>query len=123
MIKNQVVRSGIFVLGLLSLILGVVGVFLPLLPTTPFILLAAWCFLNSSEKAHRWMYRQPYFGKALKDWEKNRAIARPTKVLAISMIVFSVVFMWFKIDSLWVRYLVTALMVFVVVFIFTRNEG
>ncbi len=120
--KNRVIRLCLFSLGILSVGLGTLGVFLPLLPTTPFLLLAAWCFLKSSERAHAWIYRQPLFGKALKDWEKNRSIARPTKVLAISMIILSVVFLWSRVNDLWIKYLVTALLLIVSIFISTRNE-
>ena len=122
-VKNRVVRSCIFVLGILSVVLGAIGVILPVLPTTPFILLAAWCFLKSSERAHGWIFRQPLFGKALQDWEKDRSIARPTKVLAISMIVISVILIWLIVSNLWIKYLVTALLLFVSVFISTRSEG
>jgi uncharacterized protein len=121
-VKNRVVRLGIYSLGIISLGLGAIGVFLPLLPTTPFVLLAAWCFLKSSPSAHGWIYRQPVFGKALKDWEKNRAIARPTKVLAVSMIIFSVIFLWIRVGNSYVKYSVTALLLFVALFISTRNE-
>lgn len=120
--KNRVVRLCLFILGIFSVGLGILGVFLPVLPTTPFLLLAAWCFLKSSETAHGWIYRQPLFGKALKNWEKNRSIARPTKVLAVSMIVLSVVFIWLKVSNLWVKYSVVTLLVFVSFFISTRND-
>ncbi len=122
-VKNRAIRSCIFVLGILSVVLGAIGVFLPVLPTTPFILLAAWCFLRSSGRAHNWMYRQPLFGKALKDWENARSIARSTKVLAIFMIVLSVLFIWIRVSNPWIRYLVTILLLFVSVFISKRNEA
>ena len=121
-VKNRAVRSFIFAVGILSVVLGSIGAFLPILPTTPFILLAAWCFLKSSERAHVWIHRQPLFGKALKDWEKNQSIARPTKVLAISMIALSATFIWLKVSNLWIKYFVTILLLFVSVFILTRNE-
>jgi uncharacterized protein len=121
-VKNRIVRLCLFSFGILSVGLGTLGVFLPLLPTTPFLLLAAWCFLKSSERAHGWIYRQPLFGKALRDWEKNRSIARPTKLIAISMIILSVVFLWSRVNDLWIKYLVTALLLIVSIFISTRNE-
>lgn len=122
-VKNRVIRSCIFVLGTLSVVLGAIGVLLPVLPTTPFILLAAWCFLRSSRRAHNWIYRQPLFGKALRDWENARSIARSTKVLAISMIVLSLVIIWVKVCNPWIRYLVTILLLFVSIFISKQNEA
>lgn len=68
--------------GLLFLALGAVGVFLPLLPTTPFLLLAAACFSRSSRRMHAWLLRNRLFGPVLRDWEQRGAIARRTKWFA-----------------------------------------
>lgn len=120
-VRNRFIRSCIFIIGILSIVLGAIGAFTPVLPTTPFILLAAWCFLKSSEKAHAWLYRQPLFGKALQDWEKNRSIPRPTKAVAITMIALSIVFIWVKVDGSQIRYSVTLLLLLVSAFILTRD--
>lgn len=123
LIRNPILRHLVFAVGVVSVGLGLLGAFLPVLPTTPFILLAAWCFVRSSQKAHDWLYRQPFFGPALQDWEENRAIARKTKIIAISMIMISLTVMWFKVSNEWVRYFVTALLAAVSAFIVTRNES
>ena len=68
--------------GLLCLALGAVGIFVPLLPTTPFLLLAAACFSRSSRRMHAWLLANRVFGPILRDWEERRAIARRTKLLA-----------------------------------------
>lgn len=120
-VRNRFIRSCIFIIGILSIVLGAIGAFTPVLPTTPFILLAAWCFLKSSEKAHAWLYRQPLFGKALQDWGKNRSIPRPTKAVAITMIALSIVFIWVKVDGSQIRYSVTLLLLLVSAFILTRD--
>lgn len=120
-VRNRLIRSCIFILGILSIALGVAGAFTPVLPTTPFVLLAAWCFLKSSEKAHAWLYRQPLFGKALQDWERNRSIPRSTKVIAITMIALSIVFIWVKVDGPQIRYSVTLLLLLVSAFILMRD--
>jgi len=122
-INNRTLRTFIFSLGFLSLALGIIGAFLPLLPTTPFVLLAAWCFLKSSEKTHQWLYQQPALGKILRDWEQYRAIALRTKVIAISMMALSLLFTWVKVtEFLWLKIAVTALLVAVSIFIATRNS-
>jgi len=61
-------------LGYVSLVLGFVGVFLPLLPTTPFVLLAAFFFSKGSERLHRWLINHPRFGSYLRDWEAEQVI-------------------------------------------------
>jgi uncharacterized membrane protein YbaN (DUF454 family) len=122
LIKNQLLRTLVFVAGCTSVVVGVIGIFVPLLPTTPFILLAAWCFVRSSEKAHQWIYSHPAFGKALTDWEKNRSIAPGTKALAVSTILLSVVFIWVKVNNEWVKYSVTVFLAGVSLFILTRKS-
>jgi len=71
------------ILGLVSLGLGALGVVLPLLPTTPFVILAAFCFARSSPRLHDWLRRNPVFGKAIDDWHANRAISRKGKIAAV----------------------------------------
>ncbi|QLY27310.1 YbaN family protein [Bdellovibrio sp. KM01] len=115
-------RSALVVLGSVSLILGIIGAFLPVLPTTPFVLLSAWCFLRSSEKAHAWLYRQPLFGKALTDWDRNKAISRKNKVIAITMILFSLCFMWWSVPNTYLVASLTVVLLAVSIFIATRNE-
>ena len=62
-------------LGIVSVALGAVGVFLPLLPTTPFILLALWCFARSSERFHQWLMKHPNFGPLITLWYSDEGIA------------------------------------------------
>ncbi|WP_210415692.1 YbaN family protein [Bdellovibrio sp. ZAP7] len=121
-VKNPVLRNVLLVLGSVSLILGIIGAFLPVLPTTPFVLLSAWCFLRSSDKAHAWLYRQPLFGKALTDWDRNKAISRRTKVVAITMILCSLCFMWWTVPNTYLVVSLTVVLLAVSVFIATRNE-
>jgi len=72
-------------LGLFFLLLGSIGVVLPLLPTTPFVLLAAACFARSSPRMHSWILQSELFGPMLRDWDKNKCISRKVKWLAILM--------------------------------------
>lgn len=75
-------------LGFLFVGVAVLGVILPLLPTTPFVLLAAACFARSSEKWHRWMLANDTFGPMIRNWEKNRCISCRVKLIAIASMVF-----------------------------------
>lgn len=71
--------------GVLSLVTGIVGIFLPLLPTTPFVLLAAFCFSRSSARCERWLLAHKTFGPMVRDWRANHAIPLRAKQLAWSM--------------------------------------
>lgn len=87
---TKVVRLFALVFGFTCVAIGAIGIFVPLLPATPFFLMAAWLFLNCSKKAHDWLQRQPVIGVALRDWESRRSISTKTKIIAISMILLSV---------------------------------
>ncbi|NRB72315.1 MAG: YbaN family protein [Xanthomonadales bacterium] len=71
-------------LGFLALGLGIIGIALPLLPTTPFVLLAAFCFARSSERLHQWLLQHPLFGPMISNWRDHGAIGRGTKLLSVS---------------------------------------
>ena len=68
--------------GGIALILGVIGAVLPLLPTTPFLLLAAFCFSQSSERLHNWLMTHPKLSPPIKDWQQHGAISRKAKILS-----------------------------------------
>lgn len=76
-------------LGWLSVGLGVIGIFLPLLPTTPFMLLAAWLFAKGSPRLHDWICNHPRFGEPIRQWNEHGVINRRAKALA--MLAFLVV--------------------------------
>lgn len=81
------VRWAWLIAGWAALALGTVGIFLPLIPTTPFILVAAWCFSKGSERMHRWLLEHRRFGPMVRDWERHGVIRLRAKVLATGMIV------------------------------------
>jgi uncharacterized membrane protein YbaN (DUF454 family) len=74
------------VLGLLALALGGIGVVVPVLPTTPFVLLAAACFARSSPRFHSWLLRSRVFGPTIRSWQTTRCVSRQTKAVAIGLI-------------------------------------
>ncbi|HSW07222.1 YbaN family protein [Aquabacterium sp.] len=78
------------VAGVLSLATGIVGIFVPLLPTTPFVLLAAFCFSRSSARCERWLLTHPRFGPTVRDWREHRAVPlRAKQASAVMMTVGS----------------------------------
>jgi uncharacterized protein len=68
-----------------ALLTGIVGIFLPLLPTTPFVLLAAFCFSRGSERCERWLLEHPRFGPMVRDWRERRAVPLRAKQFAVVM--------------------------------------
>ncbi len=90
--------------------LAVLGSILPLLPTTPFLLLASWCFYRGSPRIHAWLHRSPVFGPTLDDWHHYRGIRRGMKRRAIAMVT-GVVALSLLLNSLpgWLRWAAFAL--------------
>lgn len=73
--------------GALCLLLALIGVVLPLLPTTPFVILAAACFARSSPRLHAWLLHHRLFGPVLQNWETKRCIPRRIRWLALTMMI------------------------------------
>lgn len=82
LIKNPVTRLLFVGLGWMSIALGVIGLFVPLLPTTPFLLLAAYFFSNSSQRFYLWMVSHPVLGKPVQEWQKHGVIRPKAKALS-----------------------------------------
>ncbi len=82
-----------FLLGWLFFLLGAIGVVLPLLPTTPFMLLALWAFSRSSDRFYHWLYNHPLFGPTLQKWDQYRVIPLAAKVMSISVMSISFIYM------------------------------
>lgn len=108
--------------GLLALALGVIGLFLPLVPTVPFLLLAAFCFGRSSQRLHDWLLAHRSFGPPIRDWQRRGAIARRTKwISSVSILAALGLSIALDVKPIIVGIQVVAL-IFVAVFIWTRPE-
>ena len=120
---NSAMRLVWIGLGLLAVGLGVVGLLLPLLPTTPFMLLAAACFAKSSPRLHDWLVNHRVFGPAIADWRDHRAI-RP-KAKRMALVAMSAAFGLSLFLGLPVRVLAVQAVVLVVMgsWIWTRPDG
>lgn len=71
------------IIGTLALVLGAIGLFLPVLPTTPFVILAAACYLRSSKRMHAWILQSRLFGETIENFQAGRGLKRDTKIRAI----------------------------------------
>lgn len=87
---KSIIKLLLIIIGVISMVLGVIGIFLPVLPTTPFLLLAAACFIRSSERLYNFLIKNKYFGKYIKDYREGKGIPKKTKILAISLLWISI---------------------------------
>lgn len=105
-ISEKIKRIIFIVFGTLFLIIGAIGVFIPVLPTTPFLLLAAACYLRGSERLHRWMINNSVFGEFIRNYMEGRGIRPGQKIFTIMflwlMIIFSI---FYVVDSFLLRIL------------------
>ena len=108
--------------GFIFLGLGFLGMFLPLMPTTPFILLAAWFFSRSSKKIENWIMNHRIFGQLIINWKKHRAINRKSKIYAVIMIVITFFSTTFFIPFFYVDIFLITLGIILCLFIMTRAE-
>lgn len=81
--------------GAIALVAGVVGIVLPLVPTAPFVLLAAYCFSRGSTRYEHWLLTHPYFGPMVRDWRASHALPLRAKQLASVMMILSSLLAWY----------------------------
>ncbi|WP_270049368.1 YbaN family protein [Ignatzschineria rhizosphaerae] len=111
----------LMILGGISLFLGILGVFLPLLPTTPFILLTAFCWARSSERFHTWLLENKHFGPMVHNWETNRVIPIKMKWLSTIMMNGAIMTTVFTMpnDRWWLKLIMIAISIFTSIWIWS----
>jgi uncharacterized membrane protein YbaN (DUF454 family) len=125
--RSPTVRWLLWTAGSISLVLGLIGVVLPGLPTTPFVLLAAACYAKASPRLHGWLLNHRFMGPMIRDWETHRSLTRRTKTVAqVSMVLMVGLSAWsFRTQPLVLGVLLIAAVIGVVVVarIPTRPSG
>jgi uncharacterized protein len=112
------------VLGVLCLGLGVVGAVLPLVPATPFVLLAAFFLSRGSPRIHRWLLHNPWLGPVIYKWQHGGVVSRSTKVIATLMIAAALLYQWiFGGIPVWGKGVFTAVLFGVMAFLWSRPES
>jgi uncharacterized membrane protein YbaN (DUF454 family) len=118
------VRQGLLALGWVCVALGIAGLFLPVMPTTIFLLIAAWAFSRSSHRFHRWLYEHPRLGRSIRDWHAHRVIPVRAKVLAVAMMTASVTVLAVFVHAHWaLPVAVGALLSGIAAYILTRPSA
>ena len=114
-------RPLFFILGWFFFVLGVVGAFLPVLPTTPIMLLALWCFARSSDRFHNWLYTHRVFGPPLQQWHEHRVIPVVAKCTAVFFMTASLIYVFVFSDvAIWARVLMSISMALGAGYILTK---
>ncbi|UCE70820.1 MAG: YbaN family protein [Nitrospiraceae bacterium] len=106
-------------LGLLCVGLAVLGIFLPVLPTTPLLLLALACFAKSSEKLHTWLLTNKTFGPLIKTWHETRSMPRKAKIYAIISIVIVGGISFYSVHTSTLKLILVAALIIPVIIILT----
>lgn len=109
-------RIVLLTLGWLAIVLGILGIVLPLLPTTPFMLLAAWCFARSSPRFHHWLLWQSPFGRYIRHWQQHRGMPPGAKSRAMILIVVTFAISLWLVPLWWVRILLLIILCLLLLF-------
>jgi hypothetical protein len=118
---NCLMRPLMIALGFAAVALGVIGIFVPGLPTTVFLLIALWAFSKSSDRFHSWLYNHPRLGAPIRDWHEHGVIPLRAKVMAIAMMTISMIWISLGIAESWaLPAIVGACLVPIAGFIVTR---
>ncbi|MDD2530752.1 MAG: YbaN family protein [Bacteroidales bacterium] len=104
--------------GIISLSLAIVGIFLPILPTTPFLLLSSFLFMQSSDKLHKWLTEHRVFGQYIKDFQEYKSIPLKVKITSISFLWITILLsVFFFIEKLWIKLLLISIAIGVTIHI------
>lgn len=118
---SRLMRGVFLLLGLGFVALGFIGIFLPVLPTTPFLILAAACFARSSSRLENWLLQHRHFGPLLRDWRARGAIPRKAKWMALGGMAFGFAMFWFGSHPGWpLTAAVALLMLSGLLYVFSR---
>jgi uncharacterized membrane protein YbaN (DUF454 family) len=99
-------------LGLLFVATGVIGAFLPVLPTTPFLLLAIWCLSRSNPRLEAWLLNHPKYGASLRAWREHRVVPRRAKISAAGLMTMSFLILVFFTSLTWLHLAIIGLTMF-----------
>ena len=99
-------RKLLIIFGSLSLGLGLLGIVLPLLPTTPFLLLSATCYFHGSDRLYRWLMAHPTLGPYIRSFREDKSIPLRAKIVSVSMVWITLLYcIFFVVGAMWLRIL------------------
>lgn len=92
-------RTFLIIIGSIAVIIGAIGIIVPVLPTTPFLLLAAVCYGRSSQRLYRWLITNRWFGRYIKNYQEGRGISPRIKILTLTLLWLTILFSVFCVVS------------------------
>ncbi len=116
--QKPIVRWTLMTAGTILVGIGILGMFLPLLPTTVFFLMAAWCYARSSEKFYFWLHHNRFFGKYLKNYRSGKGISFLSKIFTIALLWITILYsMFYSVENFYVRIILLAVAIGVTIHI------
>lgn len=108
--------------GWIAVVLATLGVVLPLLPTTPFLLLAAWCFSRSSPRFHHWLLYRSWFGGYIRHWQEHKGLPRKAKRRAVIVILVTFAVSLWLVKLIYIRLLLLLILACLLIFMLRLPE-
>ena len=119
-VSNRFSRYLLSIAGTIFLGFGIIGIFLPVLPTTPFLLLAAACYARSSKRFYDWLMNNKWFGTYIKNYREGRGVPLKFKIFTISLLWITIlVSVFFVINNYWVKIILILIAIGVTIHILT----
>jgi len=116
--SNKLIKYILAILGLISLGLGILGIFVPLLPTTPFLLLSAALFMKSSKRLYNWLINHKYLGVYIQNYLHHKTISKKSKITSLSLLWITIIIsVLFFIDKLIIKIVLLAIAIAVTIHI------
>lgn len=114
--KNNIIKGILIISGTFFLAIGIIGIFIPLLPTTPFLLLAAACYIRGSKKLYNKLIENKWVGEYIKNYQEGYGIPLKVKIYTISLLLITILFsVFFIIQNFWIK-IILLLIAFIVTF-------
>lgn len=109
MIFQTIKKHLLMIIGTISLVLGAIGIILPILPTTPFLLLSSYCYIRSSKRLYNWLINHKVFGKYVYSYLVHKAIKKSSKIIAITLIWISLSFTIYLLQNIYLGFILVSI--------------
>ena len=116
--QSGAVKYILILIGILFVALGVIGIVVPGLPTTIFMIAAAACFAKSSPWLYNWLLSHKWFGPLIHNWNETRSISRKAKVFALLMMAIACVYTWLVLDTFYLKIAIFVIMLLPAIFVY-----